>query len=47
LKGARTGKVWRRIEAVEISLGLRGAQNAEKKIVDQILRDLSPEDLML
>jgi hypothetical protein len=46
-KGLRTAKVWRRIEALKMSLGLTGTQNAEKEIIDQILRSLSPEDLLL
>jgi hypothetical protein len=46
-KGLRAAKVWRRIEALEMSLGLTEAQNAEKEIIDQILRSLSPEDLLL
>jgi hypothetical protein len=46
-KGLRTVKVWRLIEAVEMSLGLTGAQNAEKELINQIPRRLSPGDLLL
>ncbi len=46
-KGLRTAKVWRRIDAVERSLGLSDEQGSEEEIVRQIVQELSPEDLSL
>ena len=46
-KGLRTAKVWKRIEAAEISLGVKGDRNSQDEVLSRLLQQLSPEDLML
>ncbi len=43
----RTAKIWKRIEAVEISLGLKGDGHAHKEILRRVIEQLSPGDLRL